>query len=46
MDYPVKSAAEFKTLHAGDKIKATLNVNAAGDDYNVSNIQKQNPGSK
>ncbi len=46
MDYPIKSPAEFKTLHAGDKITATLNVTASGDDYNVSNIQKQNPGSK
>ena len=41
MDYPIQSKAEFNTLHVGDKIKATLNVSASGDDYNVSNIQKQ-----
>lgn len=46
MDYPIKSAAEFNTLHVGDKIKGTLNVSAAGDEYYVSNIQKQNSGSK
>jgi Cu/Ag efflux protein CusF len=46
MDYPVKSAAEFSSLHVGDKIKATLNVSASGAEYNVSNIQKQSSGSK
>jgi len=46
MDYPVQSAAEFSSLRVGDKIKATLNVSASGDEYNVSNIQRQSPGSK
>ncbi len=46
MDYPVQSAADFKDLHVGDKIKATLNVSNAGEDYNLSNIQKQNSGTK
>lgn len=42
MEYPVSSPAEFKALHVGDKIKATLNVRGSGDDYSLSNIQKQN----
>lgn len=46
MDYPIKSSAEFKTLHVDEKIKATLNVTASGDDYSLSNIQEQNSGNK
>ncbi len=46
MDYPIPSKADFTTLHVGDKIKATLNVSASGDDYNLSNIQKQSSGNR
>ena len=42
MDYPIASKAEFQTLRVGDKIKATLNVSASGDEYNLTAIQKQN----
>ena len=42
MEYPIKSKADFNALHVGDKITATLNVNAAGDTYDLSGIQKQN----
>lgn len=41
MEYPVSSKTEFNKLHVGDKITATLNVSASGDDYNLSNVQKQ-----
>lgn len=43
MDYPVKSKDEFKTLHVGDQIKATIDVSDAGV-YDLSKIQVQNPG--
>lgn len=43
MEYPVKSKSEFNTLHAGDKIQATVNDHGDGD-YDLSNIQKQAPG--
>ena len=46
MDYPIQSKADFNTLHVGDKIKATLNVSASGDDYNISNIRQQSSISK
>lgn len=46
MDYPVDSKAEFETLHVGDRITATLNVSASGDEYNISNIHKQPAGTK
>lgn len=39
MEYPVKSKTEFNALHAGDRIKATVNVR--DDEYNLSNIEKQ-----
>jgi Cu/Ag efflux protein CusF len=42
MDYPIPSKAEFKSLHAGDTIKGTLNVSASGDEYSLTNIRKQN----
>jgi Cu/Ag efflux protein CusF len=40
MEYPISSKAEFSSLHAGDRITATLDVSAAGDDYALSNIRK------
>jgi Cu/Ag efflux protein CusF len=46
MDYPVKSKSEFARLHAGEKIKATLNVNASNDEYNLTDIQEQGAGIK
>ena len=41
MDYPVKDKAEFDKLRPGEKIKATLNVNASNDEYNLTGIQEQ-----
>jgi hypothetical protein len=38
MDYPVKSASEFNTLHTGEHIKATITVHTNGN-YELSNIQ-------
>lgn len=46
MDYPIKSKAEFNSLRVGEKIKATLNVSATNDEYNVSSIQDQGSGAK
>ena len=46
MTYPIKSRAEFSSLRVGEKIKATLNVSAANDEYNVSGIQDQGSGAK
>ncbi len=43
MDYPVKSKDEFKNLHVGDRIKATVDVSDAGG-YDLSNIHVQNAG--
>lgn len=40
MEYPVKSKAEFNTLHVGDKIQGTVDDRGAGD-YDLSGIQKQ-----
>lgn len=42
MEYPVKSKADFDRLHAGDRIKATVNVSEEGS-YNLSGIQIQQP---
>jgi Cu/Ag efflux protein CusF len=42
MEYPVKSKADFDQLHAGDRIKATVNVSEEGS-YNLSGIQVQQP---
>lgn len=39
MEYPIKSKAEFNTLHVGDRIKATVDM--SDDGYDLSNIQKQ-----
>jgi Cu/Ag efflux protein CusF len=41
MDYPVKSKDDFKKLHIGDQIKATVNVASDGR-YDLSGIQIQN----
>jgi len=41
MDYPVKSRTEFEKLRPGEKIRATLNVNASNTEYNVTGIQEQ-----
>jgi Cu/Ag efflux protein CusF len=41
MDYPVKDKAEFDKLRPGERIKATLNVNASNDEYNLTGIQEQ-----
>ena len=41
MDYPVKSKSEFDALHPGEKIKATLNVSADNDQYNLTGIQNE-----
>jgi Cu/Ag efflux protein CusF len=40
MEYPVKSKAEFNTLHVGDKIQGTVDDRGSGD-YDLSNIQAQ-----
>ena len=39
MDYPIPSQADFSALHAGEKIKATVNVKASGD-YYLTNVQE------
>lgn len=44
MEYPIRSKADFDTLHVGDNITATLNVNASGTGYNLTGIQKHNAG--
>lgn len=42
MEYPVKSKAEFNTLHVGDKIQGTVDDRGTGD-YDLSGIQAQAP---
>jgi Cu/Ag efflux protein CusF len=44
MQYPIKNAAEFKKLQVNEKITATVNVSASGDEYNLTNIQRQVTG--
>ena len=39
MEYPIKSKAEFNSLHVGDKISAT--VDARDDGYDLSDVRKQ-----
>ena len=39
MEFPVREKAEFEKLHPGDKIKATVHVQAM--DYWIANIQPQ-----
>lgn len=41
MEYPISNSVDFKSLHVGEKIYATVNVTASGDDYNLSNIREQ-----
>src|SRR5579875_3028303 len=41
MDYPIKSKAEFGALRPGEKIKATLNVSASNDEYNLTDIHDE-----
>jgi len=43
MEYPVKSKEEFKSLHPGDRIRATVDVTEAGT-YDLSNIQLEKAG--
>ncbi len=43
MEYPVKSKEEFKTLHPGDQIRATVDVTEAGT-YDLSNIHVERAG--
>lgn len=43
MEYPIKSKAEFRTLHVGDRIRATVNVADEGG-YDVTGIQIENSG--
>lgn len=43
MEYPIQSKDEFKSLHVGERIQATINDRGDGD-YDLSNIQKQAPG--
>jgi protein SCO1/2 len=43
MDYPIKSKAEFESLHPGDKISATLDVSEDAT-YAVSHIKIQGSG--
>jgi protein SCO1/2 len=46
MEYPIKSKSEFHSLQVGEKIKATLNVSASNDDYNLTDIQNQGYAAK
>lgn len=46
MDYPIKSKTDFDALHIGEKIRATLNVSAGNEEYNLSDIQNQDSGQK
>lgn len=46
MDYPIKSKTDFDALHVGENIRATLNVSAGNEDYNLSNIQNRDSGQK
>ena len=46
MDYPVKSKTEFERLRVGENIKATLNVNATNDEYNLTGIQDEGAAKK
>lgn len=44
MEYPIASKAEFDSLRVGEKISATLNVNASNDEYNLSGIHERSSG--
>ena len=39
MDYPVESRADFDKLRVDEHIKATLNVSAGNDEYDLTSIQ-------
>ena len=42
MEYPVRAASDFESLHVGDKISATVNVRDDAD-YDLSDIRKAGP---
>jgi protein SCO1/2 len=46
MEYPIKSKSEFDALRVGEKIKATLNVSASQDEYNLTEIHDEGSGKK
>lgn len=46
MEYPIKSKADFDRLRVGETVKATLNVNATNDEYNLTGIEEQRAGKK
>ena len=39
MDYPIQSVEEYKTLHVGDNVTATVNVTR--EKYWLTNVRKQ-----
>ena len=43
MEYPIKSAAEFNSLHVGDRLTGTVNVREEGV-YDLSDIKVQGAG--
>ena len=45
MDYPIESKSELGSLHPGDHITATLDVNGDGT-YALSHIKLQTPAAK
>ena len=45
MDYPIESKSDFASLHPGDHITATLDVNDDGT-YTLSHIKIQAPAAK
>lgn len=45
MDYPIASKAEFATLHAGDRITASVDVSDDGS-YSLSQIKVRPPDAK
>ncbi len=42
MEYPIRSRSDFNSLHAGDRITATVNVREDGG-YFLSDIKVQKP---
>ena len=46
MDYPIKSKSDFDSLHVGETIKATLNLSADNDQYDLTDIHNQDTGKK
>ena len=43
MDYPIRLQSEFQSLHVGDKITATVDVDA-DEKYDLSNVKVQASG--